>query len=94
MHCKCIIFSSISKIREVDDSNLICTNCPLIKEYRKLVESNKVNPVEDMTEFNRKNKKKSIIHRHRRGRNKKNASSNKGNPNRTLPKSRKKFKNK
>lgn len=95
MHCNCIIFNSISKFRTVDDTSLICTVCPLIEEYKELVDSNKVDIIKDMNDFNRKHKKPTKPHHKRRNRgNKRNASSNKGNPNRTLSKGRKKFKDK
>lgn len=98
MHCNCIIFNSISKIREVNDDGLICTCCPLITEYKELVKSNKIDIIKDINDYNRKNKKVHSKHRHhqrhQRRRNKKYDTNNKNNHNRTLPKSRKKFKDK
>lgn len=98
MHCNCIIFNSISKIREVNDDGLICTCCPLITEYKELVKSNKIDIIKDINDYNRKNKKVHSKHRHhqrhQRRRNRKYDANNKNNHNRTLPKSRKKFKDK
>lgn len=99
MHCNCIIFNSISKIREVNDDGLICTCCPLITEYKELVKSNKIDIIKDINDYNRKHKKvhskhSRHHHRHQRRRNRKYDANNKNNHNRTLPKSRKKFKDK
>lgn len=92
MHCDCAIFNSISKIKNISDEGLICTSCTLIEEYKKLVDSNKVDLIKDMNAANKKDKKRNNYNRRRR--NNKNATNNKSNTRRALPKSRKKFKSK
>ena len=91
MHCNCVIYKNISKIKEVADSGLICSCCPLINEYRELVKTNQVDFVGDLIEFGKsKNNQNDKKKRRRKG----NASSNKGNKNRTISKGGKKSKNK
>lgn len=92
MHCNCVIYKNISKIREVDDTGLICSCCPLINEYRELVKNNQVNFVEDLIEFGKSKDNKNDKKNKRRR--KRHASSNKGNKNRTISKGGKKSKNK
>ena len=92
MHCNCVIYKNISKIKEVDDSGLICSCCPLINEYRELVKNNQVNFVEDLIEFG-KSKDNQNDKKNKRRR-KRHASSNKGNKNRTISKGGKKSKDK
>lgn len=89
MKCNCIIYHSISKIKDIDDSvQRVCTCCDLVKEYSQLVYNGSISLEDDLAKFNPKK------HHHKRKRRVKNASDNKSGSNRTLSKGRKKPTNK
>lgn len=80
----CLIYDSVSKIKNVKNKCIVCTNCEVLKMYKDLIESGEIDITEDLTRFNNfsddsKNKK----------RGKRNGKSNKCNSKRTVSNGRK-----